>query len=36
MQACLADLEGLPSTARRIFYQSRQPAGLTIRPCQWH
>ncbi|WP_345771413.1 DUF982 domain-containing protein [Brucella intermedia] len=36
LQACLADLEGLPNTARKSFEKAAKAAGLTIRPCQWH
>ncbi len=36
LQACLADLEGLPNTARKSFVKAAKAAGMTIRPCQWH
>ncbi|KAB2679987.1 MULTISPECIES: DUF982 domain-containing protein [Brucella/Ochrobactrum group] len=36
LQACLADLEGLPNTARESFIKAAKAAGLTIRPSQWH
>lgn len=36
LQACLADLEGLPNTARKSLVKAARAAGMTIRRCQWH
>ncbi|UWL62309.1 DUF982 domain-containing protein [Brucella pseudintermedia] len=36
LQHCLADLEGLPNTAKKSFVKAAKAAGLTIRPSQWH
>jgi len=36
LQACLADMEGLPNTARESFVKAAEAAGLTIRPNQWN
>ncbi|MBM7323152.1 DUF982 domain-containing protein [Brucella intermedia] len=36
LQACLADLEGLPNTARKSFIKAAKAAGLTMRPSQWN
>jgi len=36
LQACIADLKGIPNTARESFIKAALAAGLSARPNQLH